>query len=171
MQNVSRNICVKSFKYKKCLREKNIANNPNFFEVGQILSDYVERNNKKFDFYLVNCEIKLDLNKNLIPYIKREYFYNTNIFSMKGYFVYWIDYFMSRGHNFCKINEMIIQTISNRRDMTYKHYINQPMSMCERKINLNIATNPHLINSLHPTKIIVLSEEILIYHLIPNKCI
>ena len=59
---------------------------------------------------------------------------------------------MSRGYKFCKINEMIIQTISDRRDMTYKYYINQPMSMCERKINMNIAKNPHLINSLDRNK-------------------
>ena len=71
---------------------------------------------------------------------------------MKGYLLYWIDYFMSRGHKFCKTNEMIVPTISNRRDMTYKHYINQPMSMCERKINLNIARDPHLINSLDRNK-------------------
>ena len=58
MQNVSRNILIKSLIHKKCLREKYIINNPNFFEVDKILSDYVERNNKKFDLYLINCEFK-----------------------------------------------------------------------------------------------------------------
>ena len=71
---------------------------------------------------------------------------------MKQFLLYWIDYFMSRGYKFCKINEMIIQSISNRRDMTYKHYIIQPMRMSERKINLNIARNPQLINSLDRNK-------------------
>ena len=42
---------------------------------------------------------------------------------------------------------MIIQTISDRRDMKYKYYLNQPMSMCERVKNMNIAKNPQLINS------------------------
>ena len=59
---------------------------------------------------------------------------------------------MSRGYKFCKINGMIIQTISNRRDMTYKHFINQPMTMRERRLNLIIAKNPHLINSLDRSK-------------------
>ena len=36
--------------------------------------------------------------------------------------------------------------------MTYENYINEPMSMCERKININIARNPHLINSLDRNK-------------------
>ena len=36
--------------------------------------------------------------------------------------------------------------------MTYEHYIIQPMTMCERKINMNNAKNPHLINSLNRNK-------------------
>ena len=32
--------------------------------------------------------------------------------------------------------------------MTYEHYMNQPMHMCERKKNVNIAKNPQLINLL-----------------------
>ena len=36
--------------------------------------------------------------------------------------------------------------------MTYEHYINQPMSLCDRKINLNIARNPELIISLDRNK-------------------
>ena len=47
---------------------------------------------------------------------------------------------------------MTIDIISDRCNMTYEHYINQPMSMCERKLNMNIARDPHLINSLHRNK-------------------
>ena len=37
-------------------------------------------------------------------------------------------------------------------NVTYEHYINQPMSMCERKTNMIIARNPQLINSLDRNK-------------------
>ena len=37
-------------------------------------------------------------------------------------------------------------TISDRCNLTYEHYMNQPMHMCERKINMNITKNPQLIN-------------------------
>ena len=47
---------------------------------------------------------------------------------------------------------MTINLISDRCKMTYENYINQPMSMCERKRNTNIASNPHLINSLGRNK-------------------
>ena len=36
--------------------------------------------------------------------------------------------------------------------MSYKYYINQPMSMLERRINFIIARNPRLINSLDRNK-------------------
>ena len=47
---------------------------------------------------------------------------------------------------------MKINIISDRCNMTYEYYINQPMSMYERKISMNNARNPHLINSLDRNK-------------------
>ena len=37
-------------------------------------------------------------------------------------------------------------------NMSYKYYINQPMSMLERRINYIIAKNPQLINSFDRNK-------------------
>ena len=39
---------------------------------------------------------------------------------------------------------MTIDIISDRCNMTYEHYMNQPMLMCERKVNMNIAKNSQL---------------------------
>ena len=36
--------------------------------------------------------------------------------------------------------------------MTYEQYLNQPMHMCERKINKKIIKNPQLINSVDRDK-------------------
>ena len=47
---------------------------------------------------------------------------------------------------------MTINIFSNRCNMTYEHDINQPMSMCERNINITIARNPLLINSIDRNK-------------------
>ena len=63
---------------------------------------------------------------------------------------------------------MTINSIYDRCNMTYEHYMNQLMHMCERKINMNIAKNPQLINSLHRNKNHPLIRK---YHLITNKCI
>ena len=47
---------------------------------------------------------------------------------------------------------MTINIISERCNVTFEQYINQPMSMFEQKINMNIARNPLLINSLNRNK-------------------
>ena len=57
--------------------------------------------------------------------------------------------------NFFNINHMIINTISCLCSMAYKHYLNNPMSMLERRLNYIIAKNPKLIiapnrNKNHP---------------------
>ena len=39
-------------------------------------------------------------------------------------------------------------TIFDKCNVTHENYMNNPMSMCERKISLNIAKCPQLINSL-----------------------
>ena len=67
---------------------------------------------------------------------------------MKRYLLYDIDCFKSRGHKFYNINQMTININSDRCNMTYEHYIIEPMHVCERKINMNIAESPKLINSL-----------------------
>ena len=47
---------------------------------------------------------------------------------------------------------MEINTISCRCNMTYKYYMTSPMSMLERRINMVIAKNPQLSNSLNRNK-------------------
>ena len=47
---------------------------------------------------------------------------------------------------------MTINIISDRCNMTYEHYINQPMGMYERMTNMNIPKNSELINSLDRNK-------------------
>ena len=44
---------------------------------------------------------------------------------------------------------MIINSTSNKCNMTYKHYNNHPMPSVERRINIIVAKNPQLINSLN----------------------
>ena len=47
---------------------------------------------------------------------------------------------------------MNINTISCKCNMSYKHYISQPMPAVERRINMIFAKNPQLINSLDRNK-------------------
>ena len=127
-------------------------------ELDKNLKDYVSTQNEKFYLYLIRCEVVLEFDNNFTTNIETNYFYNADISNIKKSLLYDIYYFTARGYTFCNINQLTIKTISDRCNMTYENYINQPMSMCERKINMNIAKNPQLINSLdrhknHPLKI------------------
>ena len=47
---------------------------------------------------------------------------------------------------------MIIKTISDECNITYKPYIGQPMQMVERRLNFVIDRRPQLINALDRSK-------------------
>ena len=65
-----------------------------------------------------------------------------------------IKYYEKLGHKFSHIPEMNIIFITDLRNMTYEHYLNQPKSMLEWKLNAILAKNPELIkildNNSHP---------------------
>ena len=51
------------------------------------------------------------------------------------------------GYNFTNINHMIINFISCICHIKYKHYVEKPMSMLERRVNYIISKNPCLIKN------------------------
>ena len=140
-------------KYDNSLDEKYTIKNINRNDIEAILNDYVITHSKKFDFYFINCEFRIEFDDDFTTNIETPYFDNTNITDIKRYLFYEIYSFISIGHKVNYINRMTINSFSDRCNMTYEHYINQPMRMCERKINLNIAQNPELMNVLDRNKI------------------
>ena len=71
---------------------------------------------------------------------------------MKNYLLLYINNSQLAGYKIYKNNHSIFNTTSCKRNMTYENYINQPMSMLERRININIAKNPSLINLFERNK-------------------
>ena len=134
--------------YEKCFRKKHVNTNPDFFDRDKLFNIYITHHNKNIDLHLINCEFKSEFDNQKTSHIKTMYTYNTHIFNMKIHLLHFIAYFISQGYKFWDINQIIIKTISHRCNMTYKHYLKQPMSMCERKLNMIIAKNPTLLNSL-----------------------
>ena len=53
------------------------------------------------------------------------------------------------GYNISSFNHMIKNKTICICNIRYKHYIDKPMSMLERRINYNITKNPQLINQNH----------------------
>ena len=47
--------------FEKCIRIKNTIQNPDFFHIDEIFTNYISNYNKKFDFYLVKYDFNLVL--------------------------------------------------------------------------------------------------------------
>ena len=78
-------------------------------------------------FYLFSCEFVKEFDGNFTANIETNFFYNIDITNIKRYLLYYIYYLTSRGYKVCNINDIIIKTISNRCNLTFEHYMNQPM--------------------------------------------
>ena len=127
-------------------------NNINLDVFDKIINVFISTHNKNIDFYLINCDIKTEFDNNFMANIKINYHFNTDTNNIKSYLLYYIDSCKSGRFKFSNINQMTINTISDRCNMTDENYINQPMSMVERRLNMIIANNPHLINPLGRNK-------------------
>ena len=101
--------------------------------VNKISDDYISTHDKNFDFDFFNCDFVIAFDKNFIAK-KTKDFYNTDNNSIKRFLIYDFDCFKSRRHSFYNNDQMTISIISVRCNMIYEYYINQPMSMCEKKI-------------------------------------
>ena len=145
------NIATLTKEHDKSFYENYIIINPNLDEIDKILNDYVTSHNNKLNIYFINCEFYLVIDKNFK--IESNYCRNNDdITKIKGYLFYWIDYYKSQGHDFNHINKMIIKTINDKCNITYNHYINQPMDMVERRLNFVINRDPQLSNTLDRNK-------------------
>ena len=136
----------------KCFYTKYTINNVNIDDFDRIFNYYISTHIKNFNFYYIDCEIEILFDNNYTANIEVNYHYNTVYNNIKSYLLFYIDSCEINGYKFKNINHMIINTISCKCNMSYKHYINHPMSMLARRINFIIAKNPKLINLLDRTK-------------------
>ena len=107
---------------------------------------------KNLIFFYIDCEFEILFENNYTANIEINYHYNTVYINIKNYLLFYIDSCEINGYKFKNVNHMVIKTISCICNMSYKYYINHPMSMLERRINFLIARNPKLIKSLDRTK-------------------
>ena len=131
-----------------------ITTNPDFLQIENIFKKYAIDYNKKFAFYLIICKWKIHFS-DTIGSVKSNTWYSISHGSyLRNFVLSKIKDYEKRGHKFSHISEMTITFISDFRKMTYEHYLNQPKSRLEWKLNAIVARNPELIktlgNSSHP---------------------
>ena len=130
-----------------CSYQKKIKN-PKYFKIDEFVNDKITQYNKNIDLNLVKSEFEVEF-INFNDFKKTEYFFNTSIVIMKNYLKYYIYPVISRERTISHIHKMKIKTISKYSYMNYKYYLNEPMQTIERRLNMNIAKNSQLINSLN----------------------
>ena len=89
----------------------------------------------------------MDFDK-IIICVKSQRKYNIqNFWDLRRHSITKIYYFERQEQNFSHICETKTIFLSDLRKMTYKHYLNQPKSMIEWKLNEKLSGNPELIKS------------------------
>ena len=105
--------------------------------------------------FLIKSDFKYifnnDLSKSL--HIETVFYHKTTLMNLKKFLQYHIDDFIAKGELFSHIDEMNITTVNDKMNMSYEYHIQHPMPVVERRLNMVIAKNPHLIKSLKRSNI------------------
>ena len=133
----------------KNIYKKYVINNINLDEVDKILDDFVSTHNKKFDIYLIYCEFKIQFDNNSTRDLKTECVHNIEIEKISQSLLYCIEYLESKGYKFQNINQMTINTVSDRCNMKYEYYMHHPMFPLETKLNNYCQKSTIIIRSEH----------------------
>ena len=144
--------------YHKSITEsiicKYTVKNPSFLHMEDILKNFVDDYNRKFEFYLISCKWKLRFSDTIIV-VKSDRLYNNKRkyanWNLRTNLISKIEYFESYGHKFSHISEMKIVFITDLRNMTYDHYLKIPKPMIEWTIIKKLAINPKLIKAFNTT--------------------
>ena len=142
-------IYISCIKYNKCLYTSYIIENIDIDEFDDIFDKNINIHNQKFVFYYIDCQFQIEFKDNVFAKIEINQHFNTDYINIKNYLLFYIDSCRYGNFVFDNIINMEIIMSSCRCNMTYKSYMNTPMSMLERRINLVIGENPHLIKSLN----------------------
>ena len=146
------NFCYKCSKNNKFLYTKYIFNIINIDDIDHIFEKYIDIHNQKFVFYYINCQFVIQFKNNIFATIQINNHLNTDYINIKSYLLFYIDCCENGYFIFDNIFNMEINTISCRCNKIYKYYLNNLMSMLERRINFIISRNPYLINCLNRNK-------------------
>ena len=145
-------ICNRCIKNNKCLYIRYKIENIDVDEVDDIFDKYINIHNQKFVFYCIDCQFQIEFKNNIFAKIEINQHFNTDYINIKNYLIFYIDSCRYGNFIFDNIIKKEITMISCRCNITYKYYINSPMSMPEIKKNMVIAKNPQLINLLDRNK-------------------
>ena len=128
-------------------------NNSNLNDIDKIFNNYVTSYNKKFDIYSIKCDFYLVFNNDFGIHIETLYVHNKDdLTKIKTELLFKLELLKYEGYSFCHINEMIIESITDKHWMTYTTYMQKPMPMVERRFDYVFNKCPYLIRPLDRNK-------------------
>ena len=119
-------------------------------QINNIVKDYVNDYNRKFEYYTVVCNWNLTFDNGVRVDVRSKKLYRFCVLhkNLEKCLKNKINHYKKDGLDFSHISEMNI-TFKTRLDhMTYKHYLEQPMPMVERIIK-KLYKNYELIKKLN----------------------
>ena len=126
-----------------CIVNKYSIKDPKFYKIKYILHKYATDYGNKFQLFKRICAWKLEF-VGAVFIIKSD---GINNWRVTNYLIK-KEYYRKRGYRFSHISEMNIPFVTNLGHLTYKHYLEQPMSMVERLLKEEISQNPELRKKL-----------------------
>ena len=130
----------------KSIYKKYIIYNIILDEVDKIINDYVSTHNKKINIYFIYCEFDIQFDNNHSRYLPTVCVHNIEFEKIVQSLLYYIECPKINGFIFEIINQMTINTISDRCNMTHEYYMHPPMFPLETKLNIFFAKNPQLLD-------------------------
>ena len=112
------------------------------------LKNYVLQYNTNFAFYIIICKWKLHFSDTIVSFKSDTWMGKSDDFYLGDFVLSKTKYFERRGHKFSHLSERNITFITDLRNMTYEHYLNQKKSMFQWKLKAILAKNPELIEIL-----------------------
>ena len=136
---------------EKAVINKYTIMNPELCQINDILKAHVTTYNRRFENYTVVCKWKLVFDYDISVNVKSKLIYRFRAFhqnrekNLKNK----INRYKLEGLEFSHISEMNIFFKTRLDQMTYKHYIEQPLPKIERLFNKRLYKNFKLIKSLN----------------------
>ena len=120
-------------------------NNIELDNFGEILHKYIKIYIKDYDIFFINCKFKLEFDNNFKLDIETNYIHSGEYKKNSDILSFVIKYHELIGYKLYCIKQIDILILTDRCNITYKNYI-KTAPMVEKRININIAKNPQLLN-------------------------
>ena len=127
-------------------------NNIKLAKVDKILNNYIAIHIKNNNISIINCRFELEFDNNFTTNIEMSYIHNIDSEKIINILLFVIKCHESMGYKFCCLNPMNISIIIDKCNITNENYVNNRMSMVERRININYSRYRQLVFLFHRNK-------------------